>query len=440
LTDNLTTPTVLGWPPDDQLTMPTDHLTIDATCRDLARRTRTRADAIATFTEEPGKITRPLATPAMVAATARVEEWMRAAGMETRVDAIGNLVGRWAPAGAGAGTLVIGSHLDSVADAGRYDGVLGVLAGLAVVEGLRERGAEPPFAIEVVAFADEEGLRFQSTLLGSRAFTGRLDEAELTVRDAEGTALADALRAAGGDPDRLAEAARDPADLLGWFEVHIEQGPVLEARDLPLGVVSAIAGQNRFRVAFAGLAGHAGTVPMDLRRDALAAAAEFVLAAERVARAEPGLVATVGQIAVPDGAVNVVPGRAEVTLDIRHQDDEVRRAAIARLRAQTGETAAARGVTVTWEPIAEHAATPCSPRLRGLVAEAVAALGVPVHALPSGAGHDAVALAEIAPVAMLFVRCKDGISHHPAESVREDDVALAIAAAIGFVERLAAER
>jgi allantoate deiminase len=418
----------------------TDPLTIDAAFSALARRILERADAIAAFTEEPGKITRPLATPAMVAATGKVEEWMRAAGMETRVDPIGNLVGRWAPAGTTGGTLLIGSHLDSVADAGRYDGVLGVLAGLAVVEGLRDRGAAPPFALEVLAFADEEGLRFQSTLLGSRAFTGRLREDELAVRDAEGTTLADALRAAGRDPDRLADAARDPADLLGWFELHIEQGPVLEARDLPLGVVSAIAGQNRFRVAFEGHAGHAGTVPMDLRRDALAAAAEFVLAAERTARDEPGLVATVGEIAVPDGAVNVVPGRAEVTLDIRHQDDDIRRQAIERLRTETGETAAARGVAVAWEPIAEHDATPCSPRLRALAAEAVAAIGVRVHELPSGAGHDAVALAEIAPVAMLFVRCKDGISHHPAESVREDDVALAIAAAIGFVERLAAER
>src|SRR4051812_8096050 len=292
-----------------------------------ARRVLERADELARYTEEPGRITRPLASPALAAAMARLRGWMEAAGLETRSDALGNLAGRRGGDGA---PLLIGSHLDSVADAGRYDGILGVLVGLEVAEAVGG-------PVEVVAFADEEGLRFQSTFLGSRAFVGRLKPDELALRDRAGVTLGEAIGELG-----------QPllADARAYFEVHIEQGPVLEAEGLPLGVVTAIAGQTRFNVVFAGHAGHAGTTPMALRRDALAAAAEFVLAAEQLAHDEPGLGATVGEIGAPHGACNVTPGRVEATLDVRHQDDAVRERAIAALRAQADAICARRGITV----------------------------------------------------------------------------------------------
>jgi allantoate deiminase len=381
-----------------------------------ARRVLQRADELAACTEEPGRITRPLLTPSMTDARAQVREWMRAAGLETREDALGNLAGRRGEPG-----LVIGSHLDSVADAGRYDGILGILVGIAIAEAL------PGVPLEVVAFADEDGLRFQSIYLGSRAFVGELTPEELNLRDSSGVALRDAIDAAPGAPLHAPDAR-------AYFEVHIEQGPVLESEDLPLGVVTAIAGQSRFNLVFEGHAGHAGTTPMELRRDAAAAAAEFVLAAERVARAEPGLVATVGELNVPRGAVNVIPGRADVTLDVRHQLDAVREAALGRLRAETDAIAERRGVSVTWSTISEQRATRCTPALVARVAEAVAATGVDVRELPSGAGHDTVTMARVTDVAMLFVRCAGGISHHPDESVTEADVALAIEAAIHFVQ------
>jgi allantoate deiminase len=394
---------------------------------DAAATALARADELATFTEEPGGITRPLASPSLDAAMDRVREWMEAAGMTTRRDALGNLVGR--REGRGRGTLVLGSHLDSVADAGRYDGILGVLIGLAVAEAV----GELPLALEVVAFADEEGLRFQSTFLGSRAFVGRLEPQELALRDGDGVTLGEAIGATEPGP------ALVPEDIRAYFEVHIEQGPVLEAAGHPLGVVTAIAGQSRFNLAFDGHAGHAGTTPMPLRRDALGAAAEFVLAAERAAHDEPGLVATVGEIGIPHGACNVIPGRVEATLDIRHQDDATRERAIAALRAEADAICERRGISVSWDPIAAHGATPCTPVLVARLAEAVAETGAPVHELPSGAGHDAVTLAGVTDIAMLFVRCAGGISHHPDESVQEADVALAIDAATRFVRALAAD-
>jgi allantoate deiminase len=378
-----------------------------------ARRVLARADELATYTEEPGRITRPVATRAMAGARARVREWMQAAGLQTRVDAVGNLSGR-----RGGATLVLGSHLDSVADAGRYDGVLGILVALEVAH-----ATEVP--LEVVAFADEDGLRFRSRYLGSRAYVGALGDEDLGLRDAQGVTL---LEAIGGEP--AGPPLHDPATR-AYLEVHIEQGPVLEAEGLALGVVTAIAGQSHARLSFTGRAGHAGTTPMQLRRDAVAAAAEFVLAAERAALAEPGLVATVGRLDVPHGAVNVIPGRAELTLDLRHQEDAVREAAIARLRAAAEEIARRRDVPVSWSETHEPA-TWCTPALVERVAEAVRATGEAVRRLPSGAGHDAVTMARVTGVAMLFVRCAGGISHHPDESVMLEDVALAIEAATRF--------
>jgi allantoate deiminase len=363
-----------------------------------AQRVLERADAIAAFTEDPGRITRPLATPALAAAMEQVREWMEAAGMATRRDGLGNLVGR---VGSGPGTLVIGSHLDSVADAGRYDGVLGVLIGLECVQ-------ELPLALEVVAFADEEGMRFQSAYLGSRAYLGRLEERDLELRDTDGVTLREAI---GGELG----PALAPADVRAYFEVHIEQGTALEAAGEPLGVVTAIAGQRRYNLAFEGRAGHAGTTPIGLRADALAAAADFILAAERVALEEPGLVAAVGTIGVPRGAVNVIPGRVEATLDIRHADDAVRERGVAALRMVGEALHRRRGVRVRWAPGTEHAATPLT------LAPALAELLPDAPRLVSGAGHDAVTMASVTDAAMLFVRCAGGVSHHPDEAVTEAD-------------------
>lgn len=397
-----------------------------------------RCDALAAHSEESDRLTRRFATPALAAAGDDVAGWLRAAGMTTWRDAIGNVIGRLE--GTGRGTLLLGSHLDTVRGAGRYDGMLGVLVALACVERLRASGRTLPFALEIVGFADEEGVRYGTAYLGSAALSGRFDAGWLTRTDADGVAMADAIRAWGGDPAALAAAGRDPADLIGYCEAHIEQGPLLEAEGVPVGVVTAIAGQTRARVAFYGAAGHAGTVPMALRHDPLCAAAEWILAVEAEAKGTPGLVATVGQAAVEPGVANVIPGRALLSVDVRHGDDAVRDAAAAALRERAEAIAAARGVELEWRPVQETAAVACSPELTEPLAQAVADTGHPVVRLASGAGHDAATLAAIAPVAMLFVRCAGGVSHNPAESVERGDVAAAIDVMTRFIAGLAARR
>jgi allantoate deiminase len=396
-----------------------------------------RCDELAAFSEEPGCITRRFATPALRQASDAVAGWMRAAGMHVREDNIGNLIGRYDADRPGAKTLLLGSHLDSVRDAGRYDGPLGVLVALACVERLHARGQRLPFAVEVLAFADEEGVRYHTAYLGSQVLAGRFDPAQLTLADADGTTMADAIRAYGGDPERLADDRRTGDDVLGYCEVHIEQGPVLEARGLPVGVVTAIAGQSRFTITFTGAAGHAGTVPMELRRDALVGAAEFIGWVHTSAHGESGLVATVGQIEAYPNVSNVIPGRVIISLDVRHQDDQRRAEAIERLRYRAGEIAAAAGLEVSWALVQEHRAVPCSTDLMRPLAQAIESLAQPVWRLPSGAGHDGVMLSSLAPIAMLFVRCKNGISHNPAESVAEPDVAVAIDVLGRFLELLA---
>jgi allantoate deiminase len=397
-----------------------------------AARVLRRCDELAAFSEEEGRLTRRFGTPALRRAGEAVSEWMEAAGMTVRRDAIGNLIGRLGDSG--RRTLLIGSHLDTVRDAGRYDGMLGVLVAIACLEALRDQGRSLPYAVEVLAFADEEGVRFGTGYLGSSVLAGRFDPADLERLDGDGVTLADAVRGFGGDPDGLTSARRDPADLIGYYEVHIEQGPVLESAGVPLGVVHAIAGQTAGRIAFTGEAGHAGTVPMALRRDALGAAAEFVTAVEAVARAQEGAVATVGSFEVEPGARNVIPGRVVLSLDVRHAADPVREAVLARLRERAGAIAAARGVGVEWHLSAGVGAVDTSPELTELVAEAVAAASHPVVRLASGAGHDAVMISRIAPIAMLFVRCAGGISHNPAESVTVQDVAAAIEASTRLLE------
>jgi allantoate deiminase len=396
-----------------------------------------RCRELAAVSEEEARLTRRFATPAMDRANALVGGWMTEAGMSVRTDAAGNLVGRVAGADPDAGTLLLGSHLDTVRDAGAFDGPLGVLAAIACVQRLRDEGAALPFAIDVLGFSDEEGLRYGTAYLGSRAVAGSFDPALLDLVDADGVTLGAALRAFGGEPDGVAAAARRGERLLGYCEVHIEQGPVLEGRGEPVGVVSAIAGATRAELEFAGRAGHAGTVPMDRRHDAACAAAEWTLAVEAAGRAAPGLVATVGRLEALPGAPNVVPGAALASLDVRHADDAVRDAAVAGLRAEAEWIGAARGVEVAWREVMRAPAVAADPALTEALATAVRAIGRPVVSLPSGAGHDAVALSELTGWAMLFVRCAGGISHHPDESVDEADVAVALEVLHAFVRGLA---
>jgi allantoate deiminase len=362
---------------------------------------------------------------------------MAAAGMQVRTDAAGNLVGRLEGGDPAAGTLLLGSHLDTVRDAGAFDGPLGVLAAVACVERLRAEATALPFAIDVLGFSDEEGLRYGTAYLGSRALAGSFEPALLALVDDDGVTLDAALRDFGGAPQDLAGASRRGERLLGYCEVHIEQGPVLEGRDVPVGVVSAIAGATRAELEFSGRAGHAGTVPMDARADAACAAAEWVLAVEAAARAEPALVATVGRLEARPGAPNVVPGAAVASLDVRHPDDAVREAAVTALRAEAQSIGTPRGVEVAWREVMSAPAVAADPTLTAALADAVAECGLPVVTLASGAGHDGVALSELTGVAMLFVRCAGGVSHHPDESVEVTDVAVALDVLHAFVHGLA---
>jgi allantoate deiminase len=398
-------------------------------------------DILGSYSEEPDCLTRPFASEAMRQANEVVEKWMRDAGMTVQRDAIGNLIGRYEARSAGAKTLLFGSHLDSVRDAGKYDGPLGVMIALACVECLHQRQERLPFAIEVLGFADEEGLRYQSAYLGSRAMTGTFDLEALQLTDAEGIPMAEAIRAFGGtpDPNVLRTPRWQRGDLVGYCEVHIEQGPILEARNLPVAVVSAIAGQSRISVRFTGEANHAGTVPMPLRRDALCAAAEFVLAVEALGSSTAGLVATVGQVSVQPGASNVIPGQVTLSLDVRHQDDTVREQACRQLEEQAHEVGRARGVSADWQLLHEHHAVPCAPRLTRLLAQSIEEMDYPLLSLPSGAGHDAAVLAELTDIGMLFVRCRGGISHNPAESVTPEDVAVATKVVERFLSLLSEE-
>ncbi len=399
-----------------------------------------RLDALAACSETETGLTRRFLTPAHRAAIDLVAGWMGAAGMTTRLDPMGTLIGRREGKRPSAPCLMLGSHIDTVVDAGKYDGALGVIAAIACVARFAETGFAPDFAIEVVAFGDEEGSRFPITLTSSRALAGTLDPGVFAIRDAAGTSLGEAMRSFRLDPEAHRAAARRREDVLAYIELHIEQGPVLEAESLPVGVVTAIAGQSRFEVAIEGVAGHAGTVPMALRRDALAAAAECILAAEDEcrARAGSGAVGTVGRIAAAPGAVNVIPGRAQFVLDVRAPADADRSAAVDALRARFEAVAKRRGVWLEMRETHSAASVACASDLADCLAQAVAAEGVKVRRLPSGAGHDAMAVAALCDVAMLFVRCRGGVSHHPDEHVEITDVAVALAVLDRFVRAFGA--
>jgi allantoate deiminase len=398
-----------------------------------------RLDRLARISDERGVTTRTFLSPAMRRANSLVAGWMRGAGLSARVDIIGNLVGRTQMRAKGARTLLLGSHLDTVRDAGRFDGALGVLLPIAALEVLRGRGHTLPFAVEVLGFSEEEGVRFSSAYLGSKGYAGRLRKSDLRLRDAKGHSVSDALAAHNGRRIKLPVAAHSRDELIGYLEVHIEQGPVLETRGLAAGVVPAIAGQTRARIAFKGSAGHAGTTPMALRRDALAGAAEFILEVEAFAASRPPLVATVGQVSAHPGAANVIAGAAELSLDVRHPVDSRRRAAFAHLRKAGRRVAKRRGLGFSIEVTQDNGAVTCSRELTALLARSVRARQGKSLAIPSGAGHDAVILSTLTPVAMLFVRCRRGLSHHPDEYVQPRDLGLALGIVVDFLTRLASK-
>jgi allantoate deiminase len=341
--------------------------------------------------------------------------------MSAELDASGNVVGRYEGVSPGLPALMLGSHQDTVRNGGRYDGMLGIIAPVTCVGELNRQGVRLPHAIEVVAFGDEEGLRFQTTLLGSRAIAGTFDKTVLERRDADGVSMDRAMRDFGLAPEKIPALARKRADVLGFVEIHIEQGPVLESEGLPVGVVTAIAGCTRLAVRLEGEAGHAGTVPMHQRRDALTAAAEMVLTIEKLCRAMPGVVGTVGQIAAEPGAINVIPGAVSFSVDARAPNDADRRAALARIADAIRDIAERRGVRAWIETTLDAKACACTPWVMDRIAAAVTAEGVEPLRLVSGAGHDAMAMADLTDVGMLFVRCERGISHNPAEAITAFD-------------------
>lgn len=400
-----------------------------AEMQQAAARVMARADELAAISETPDALTRVYLSPQHLEANQRAARWMTQAGMTVWQDSVGNICGRYEGEQEGAPAILLGSHLDTVRNAGRYDGMLGVLTAIEVVHGLHQQGRRLKQAIEIVGFCDEEGTRFGITLLGSRGITGTWPESWLAQTDADGVSVAQAMVLAGLDPARIHLAARRPEEIAAYLELHIEQGPCLEQEGLALGVVEAINGARRLNCRFTGEAGHAGTVPMSHRKDALVAAAEWMVRVETLTREQGGnRVATVGTLRCAPGAVNVIPGDVTLTLDIRGPHDQPLDALLDTLLNEAQAIASRRQLRFSAEEFYRIAATACDSGLQQVLSEAVQAVQGRSLTLPSGAGHDAIAMAERWPSAMLFVRCKGGISHHPVESVTADDVALAIAA------------
>jgi allantoate deiminase len=381
-----------------------------------------RINQLGAVSETPEHLARIFLTKEHHAAADLILGWMRQAGMLASLDAIGNVCGRYEGDRPGLPCLMLGSHYDTVRDAGKWDGPLGLITAISCVADLHRRGRRFPFAIEVTGFADEEGVRFASTLLGSRAVAGTFNERVLGGRDSAGITMREAMIQFGLDPDHIGAAARAPSELLAYVELHIEQGPVLEVEHLPVGVVTAISGATRLAASLTGMAGHAGTVPMALRRDALTGAAECIVTIEELCRTDPdGLVGTVGYIHANPGATNVIPGEVSFTMDIRAATDTHRRKAVADIVRRIESIAKGRKLKLQVDITHENRTVPCAPWLRSQVAEAIAGEGFRVFELPSGAGHDGMAMIDIADVGMIFVRCRGGISHHPDERVELAD-------------------
>jgi len=404
--------------------------------RDCASEVIARCQTLARFSEDTGSIRRTFLSPPMRDCHREIAGWVAPLGVISRVDAVGNLRMVYAAAKPDAPRLMIGSHLDTVPNAGAYDGVLGVVLPIALLGALN--GRKLPFAIEVVGFSEEEGVRFSTPFIGSRALVGSLNEDVLRRRDAQGISIRKAIEDYGLNPAEIAQAAmQDQDNVLGYVEFHIEQGPVLENAGRPLGVVEAIAGQSRMEFTFVGQANHAGTTPMNLRHDALAAAAEWIGAVEQRALSTPGLVATVGAIQAKPGATNVIAGETRLSLDVRQQHVEARTAAVDYLVQLAEDVATRRGLKVRWNVLMDQRAVPMDPFLVSQVEKAVSKAGCEPYRMVSGAGHDAMILAEKVPAAMIFLRTPGGISHDPAESVEVGDVAKAIDCGLHLLEQLA---
>jgi len=394
-----------------------------------------RINQLAAISETPAHLARIFLTREHRAAAELILTWMRSAAMAAHLDPIGNVCGRYEGDRPGLPCLMLGSHYDTVRDAGKWDGPLGLITAISCVAELAKRGRRLPFAIEVIGFADEEGVRFASTLLGSRAVAGTFDESALGAKDTAGISLREALIEFGLDPGHIGAAARTRRELLAYIELHIEQGPVLEAESLPVGVVTAIAGATRLAARLTGMAGHAGTVPMPLRRDALAGAAECIGAIEEFCRTdEGGLVGTVGYIHAMPGATNVIPGQVSFTIDIRAPTDAHRKRAVADIVRRIEAIAKRRKLALQLDVTHENRTVPCAPWLQQQVAQAIAAEGYRVFELPSGAGHDGMAMIDIADVGMVFVRCRGGISHHPDEHVELADADAGARVLLGLIE------
>lgn len=391
---------------------------------------------LAKLSESPGVTTRTFLSKPMREVHTALAAWMARVGMTVRVDAVGNIRGLYPPVlsttpVAAAPRFYIGSHLDTVPNAGAFDGVLGVVLGVALVEMLEEKRF--PFSLEILGFSDEEGVRFGTPFIGSHALADTFDAGLLDRKDEHGRSMRQAIRDFGLDPNRIPDA-KASAGALGYLEFHIEQGPVLDNLNLPLAIVDVISGQTRVDVVFTGMAGHAGTTPMKLRRDALACAAAWISEVEREALTTAGLVATVGRIEVEPGAGNVVPGRCMASLDVRHPADQTRTEAVEHLANAARDIASRRVLELTWEHRLDQNSVAMDPSIAAILERALAYSGTPAHRMPSGAGHDAMILATRMPVGMIFLRCKDGISHHPAESVQEEDVARALEAGLKFLD------
>jgi allantoate deiminase len=393
-----------------------------------------RCQTLARFTEDPPRICRTFLSPPMRACHRQIEDWMRPLGMAVTIDAAGNLHGLYPGTDGAARSLLIGSHLDTVPDAGAYDGVLGVVLAISLIESLE--GRRLPFSIEVLGFSEEEGVRFGVPFIGSRALVGRLDEELLSQRDSNGVSVQEAMLSYGLIPSEIPAASLQEG-VLGYIEFHIEQGPVLEHRELPLGTVETIAGQTRMELVFTGFANHAGTTPMALRSDALVAAAEWALAVEKEAREIPGLVATVGALEAKPGATNVIAGECRATLDVRHALDTARTQSVSAFLCSAAEIAKRRGISLASSTQLVQTATPMDSFLLNEIDAALSRAGITPYRMVSGAGHDAMVLAERVPSAMVFLRSPGGISHNPQESVLVEDVAKAIECGLHLLDQLA---
>ena len=394
-------------------------------------------DELASISENKDFITRTYGTPAFIEGRDKLQQWMNDAGLETRVDNIGNIRGRLASRSTHAKTFVIASHIDTIVNAGKFDGPLGVLLGLDVLEQLVRSDTPVPFNIELIGFCDEEGSRFHTTYLGSKAVAGSFDRSVLDAKDAAGIPLQKVIEQNGGDVNNLSKDAIAKQDWMGYFEIHIEQGPVLYERNNPVAVVSSIAGQRRAGMVFNGVAGHAGTVPMDLRKDALVCASEFVLAAERFAADNKNdVVATIGKLHIINSASNVIPGEVICSLDIRSANESRLTSSYEAIKKMAEDICHKRDILLEWNLIQGTKPVACDGPMSKLLKRSIEQSGFEALELVSGAGHDAVPVSEVAPVAMLFVRCFEGISHNPKENVELRDLAAAIQVSDNFIKNL----